>query len=78
MWKMLTKAQVRHGSLQFLKSDPVVCHPGDMVKALLLWALQQKQIKHLIVAPEGEAVVSLPPSAKKTKTLPPRMKTKPR
>ncbi|KFW06495.1 Synaptonemal complex protein 2-like, partial [Fulmarus glacialis] len=51
---------------------------GDMVKALLLWALQQKQIKRLIVAPEGEAVVSLPPSAKKSKTPSPRMKAKPR
>ncbi|KFP67509.1 Synaptonemal complex protein 2-like, partial [Cariama cristata] len=41
-------------------------------------ALQQKQIKHFIVAPEGEAVVSLPPSAKKSKTPSPRMKAKPR
>lgn len=78
MWKMLTEAQVRHGSLQFPKSDPVMCHPGDMVKALLLWALQQKQIKRLIVAPEGEAVVSLPPSAKKSETPSPGMKAKPR
>ncbi|KAK2530480.1 Sycp2l [Columba livia] len=40
-------------------------------------ALQQKQIKHFIVAAEGEAVVSLPPSAKKSKTPSPRTKAKP-
>ncbi|XP_009577926.1 PREDICTED: synaptonemal complex protein 2-like, partial [Fulmarus glacialis] len=39
--------------------------------------MMQKQIKRLIVAPEGEAVVSLPPSAKKSKTPSPRMKAKP-
>ncbi|KFR09199.1 Synaptonemal complex protein 2-like, partial [Nipponia nippon] len=51
---------------------------GDKVKALLLWALQQKQMKCLIVASEGEAVVSLPPSAKKSKTPSPTTKPKPR
>ncbi|KAK2534156.1 Sycp2l [Columba guinea] len=40
-------------------------------------ALQQKQIKRFIVAAEGEAVVSLPPSAKKSKTPSPRTKAKP-
>lgn len=28
--------------LQYLKSDPDKCHPGDMLKALLLWVLWQK------------------------------------
>ncbi|KFZ66558.1 Synaptonemal complex protein 2-like, partial [Podiceps cristatus] len=51
---------------------------GDMVEALLLWTLKQKQIECLIVAPEGEAVVFLPPSAKKSKTPSPRMKAQPR
>lgn len=78
IWKMLMKAQVRHGFFQFLKPDPVKCHPGDTVKALLLLALQQKQIKGFIVPPEGEAVVSLPPPAKKSKTPSQRMKAKPR
>ncbi|XP_009272004.1 PREDICTED: synaptonemal complex protein 2-like [Aptenodytes forsteri] len=39
--------------------------------------MMQKQIKHFIVAPEGEAVVSFPPSATKSNTPSPRTKAKP-
>nr|XP_009511972.1 PREDICTED: synaptonemal complex protein 2-like [Phalacrocorax carbo] len=39
--------------------------------------MMQTQLKRFIVAPEGEAVVSLPSSAKKSKTPSPRTKAKP-
>lgn len=64
--KVLTK--VRRGSLQYLESDPVV-----MLKALLLWVLQQKQIKF-----QGKTIVSLLSSGKKSKTPSSGMKAKPR
>ncbi|KFP77871.1 Synaptonemal complex protein 2-like, partial [Acanthisitta chloris] len=51
---------------------------GDMLKALLLWTLQQKLIKNFTVGPEGEAVVSLSSSAEKSKKSSPRTKAKPR